>query len=158
LVTPWFCRRCPVEARSRASRSSCRSSSSQLGTAVALLIYFRRDWLDFARSIVGRDPERTAADRRLFVMIVIATISAALIGFFSEARLRTSYASPLIAASFLVLNGIILHGLRATRYDIPLGCCASYYPECNPLIPLWHHAEGSHVPAAKAIPVRVVRG
>jgi anaerobic selenocysteine-containing dehydrogenase len=51
-----------------------------------------------------------------------------------------------------------VHGLRATRYDIPEGCCASYYPECNPLIPLWHHAEGSHVPAAKAIPVRVVRG
>jgi molybdopterin-dependent oxidoreductase alpha subunit len=50
-----------------------------------------------------------------------------------------------------------VHGLRVTRYDIPEGCCASYYPECNPLIPLWHHAEGSHVPAAKAIPVRVVR-
>jgi anaerobic selenocysteine-containing dehydrogenase len=51
-----------------------------------------------------------------------------------------------------------VNGFRVTRYDIPEGCCASYYPECNPLIPLWHHAEGSHVPAAKAIPVRVVRG
>lgn len=48
-------------------------------------------------------------------------------------------------------------GLRATRYDIPAGCCASYYPECNPLIPLWHHADRSHVPAAKAIPVRVLK-
>ena len=51
----------------------------------------------------------------------------------------------------------MVHGLRVTRYDIPEGCCASYYPECNPLIPLWHHAEGSHVPAAKAIPVRVLK-
>jgi undecaprenyl-diphosphatase len=41
-------------------------------------------------------------------MIAVATIPAALIGFFFEAKLRTAFASPLIAASFLVLNGIIL--------------------------------------------------
>lgn len=46
-------------------------------------------------------------------------------------------------------------GLRLTSYDIPSGCVAGYYPECNPLIPLWHHAEGSFVPAAKAIPIRL---
>jgi anaerobic selenocysteine-containing dehydrogenase len=48
-----------------------------------------------------------------------------------------------------------VEGLRVTSYDIPQGCAAGYYPECNPLIPLWHHAEGSCVPAAKAIPVRL---
>ena len=48
-----------------------------------------------------------------------------------------------------------VQGLRVTSYDIPPGCAAGYYPECNPLIPLWHHAEGSYVPAAKAIPVRL---
>jgi molybdopterin-dependent oxidoreductase alpha subunit len=48
-----------------------------------------------------------------------------------------------------------VHGLRATPFDIPPGCAAGYYPECNPLIPLSHHAEKSKVPAAKAIPVRV---
>ena len=31
-------------------------------------------------------------------------------------------------------------GFRATRYDVPRGSCAGYYPECNPLLPLWHHA------------------
>lgn len=50
-----------------------------------------------------------------------------------------------------------VEGLRVTPYDIPPGCVAGYYPECNPLIPLWHHAEGSFVPAAKAIPVRLRR-
>jgi hypothetical protein len=30
-----------------------------------------------------------------------------------------------------------------------------YYPECNPLIPLYHHAKSSLVPAAKSIPVRL---
>jgi anaerobic selenocysteine-containing dehydrogenase len=44
-------------------------------------------------------------------------------------------------------------GLRLTSYDIPSGCVAGYFPECNPLVPLWHHAEGSQVPAAKSIPI-----
>jgi anaerobic selenocysteine-containing dehydrogenase len=50
-----------------------------------------------------------------------------------------------------------VQGLRVTSYDIPNGCAAGYFPECNPLIPLWHHAEGSFVPAAKAIPIRLQR-
>ncbi len=42
-------------------------------------------------------------------------------------------------------------------YDVPTGCIAGYYPECNPLIPLWHHAKESKVPAAKAIDVLLER-
>jgi anaerobic selenocysteine-containing dehydrogenase len=51
-----------------------------------------------------------------------------------------------------------VRGLRVVAYDLPRGCCVGYYPECNPLLPLWHHAEGSKVPAAKSIPVRISRG
>jgi molybdopterin-dependent oxidoreductase alpha subunit len=47
-------------------------------------------------------------------------------------------------------------GFRIIRFDLPEGCIAGYYPECNPLIPLSHHAKESKVPAAKAIPVRIV--
>ena len=50
-----------------------------------------------------------------------------------------------------------VRGLRLTSYDIPRGCVAGYYPECNPLIPLWHCAKGSQVPAAKSIPIRIRR-
>jgi molybdopterin-dependent oxidoreductase alpha subunit len=48
--------------------------------------------------------------------------------------------------------------LQIIAYDIPEGCSAAYYPECNPLVPLWHHAEGSKVPAAKSVPVVLSRG
>lgn len=51
-----------------------------------------------------------------------------------------------------------VRGLVVFPYDVPEGCCAGYYPECNPLIPLWHHAIGSKVPAAKSIPVSVKPG
>lgn len=46
--------------------------------------------------------------------------------------------------------------LRVTSYNIPEGCAAGYYPECNPLIPLWHDAKDSRVPAAKSVPIRLV--
>jgi len=50
-----------------------------------------------------------------------------------------------------------LAGLRVTPYDIPVGCIGAYYPEANVLMPVWHYAEGSKVPAAKSIPVTMRR-
>ncbi|MBS0432967.1 MAG: FdhF/YdeP family oxidoreductase [Proteobacteria bacterium] len=49
-----------------------------------------------------------------------------------------------------------VHGLRVVAFDVPRGCIGGYYPECNPLIPLSHHAKFSKTPAAKSVPVRVV--
>ena len=46
-------------------------------------------------------------------------------------------------------------GYIVTPYDIPRGCLGAYYPECNVLMPVEHHAEESHVPAAKSVPVRI---
>jgi len=51
----------------------------------------------------------------------------------------------------------VLGGLQVAPYDIPRGSLAGYYPECNVLMPLWHFAEGSKVPAAKSIPVRIAK-
>ncbi|HUZ33206.1 MAG TPA: FdhF/YdeP family oxidoreductase [Xanthobacteraceae bacterium] len=48
------------------------------------------------------------------------------------------------------VDGFIVH-----TYNIPEGSVGGYYPECNPLIPLWHYAKGSFVPAAKGIPVLI---
>ncbi|ETR79264.1 CbbBc protein [Afipia sp. P52-10] len=49
-----------------------------------------------------------------------------------------------------------LADLQVFPYDIPQHCIAGYYPECNVLVPLWHYAKGSKVPAAKSIPVRLI--
>jgi molybdopterin-dependent oxidoreductase alpha subunit len=50
-----------------------------------------------------------------------------------------------------------LGGLQVVAYDVPRKGVVGYYPECNVLVPLWHHAEGSKVPAAKSVPVRISR-
>ncbi|TPI32450.1 FdhF/YdeP family oxidoreductase [Mesorhizobium sp. B3-2-1] len=49
-----------------------------------------------------------------------------------------------------------VRGLRVTPYSVPQGNCAGYYPELNPLVPLWHRAKKAHVPAAKSVPVRII--
>ena len=59
-----------------------------------------------------------------------------------------------VSNAVVMSNGAV-HGLRVTQYDIPTGCVGGYYPELNPLIPLWHHAKESQVPAAKSIPIRL---
>jgi molybdopterin-dependent oxidoreductase alpha subunit len=46
-------------------------------------------------------------------------------------------------------------GLRVVPYAIPEGCLGAYYPECNDLIPVAHHALESRVPAGKSVPVRL---
>ena len=63
----------------------------------------------------------------------------------------------LVALTTAVDDGVerSVAGLRVVAHDIPEGCIAGYFPECNPLIPLWHHAEKAKVPAAKSIPVRI---
>jgi len=48
-------------------------------------------------------------------------------------------------------------GLKLVAFDVPRQCVGGYYPECNPLIPLWHHAKGSMVPAAKSIAIELFK-
>ena len=47
-------------------------------------------------------------------------------------------------------------GLKVTPFLLPRGCIGAYYPECNPLVPLWYHDEDSKTPAGKGVPVRIV--
>jgi undecaprenyl-diphosphatase len=90
-----------------------------VGTATALFIYFWRDWLAIIRGFVvtavaGRlDAEPNG---RLAWMLIAGTIPAGLIGLFLETPLKRLFANPLIAAGFLVVNGVmLLIGERARR-------------------------------------------
>lgn len=67
------------------------------------------------------------------------------------------HAGDLVTLSTAVDDGVTrrLGGLEVLPYDIPQQCIAGYYPECNVLVPLWHHAKESKVPAAKSVPVRI---
>ncbi|MBP0492470.1 FdhF/YdeP family oxidoreductase [Pararoseomonas indoligenes] len=75
----------------------------------------------------------------------------------ADAEARGLGEGDTVALATAVDDGIRrqVRGLQVVFYDIPRGAIGGYYPECNPLMPLWHYAEDSKVPAAKAIPVRV---
>jgi len=81
-----------------------------VGTALALLVVFRQDWIRiisaFFRSIAKRSIE--TADERLAWLLVIATIPAGILGVALEHELRVVFAKPEAAAIFLIVNGFIL--------------------------------------------------
>lgn len=82
-----------------------------LGTAIALVIYFWRDWLQVLRSVFTavKDAElRKGTDEWVSFMVILGCIPAGLIGVFLESPLKQLFASPLIASTFLVVNGSLL--------------------------------------------------
>jgi undecaprenyl-diphosphatase len=80
-----------------------------VGTAVALLGYFWRDWLALFLGVIGVSGEhQNRESRRVTLLIIVATIPAVIVGFALEHPLRSLFATPLIAAVFLVVNGLLL--------------------------------------------------
>jgi len=83
-----------------------------VATALALLVYFRLDWVrilrGLGRSLTSRRIDPADADARLGWLLVLATIPVGLVGLVFEHSLRTLFAKPLAAAVFLTLNGAVL--------------------------------------------------
>jgi molybdopterin-dependent oxidoreductase alpha subunit len=50
-----------------------------------------------------------------------------------------------------------VRNFRAVGYSFPDGCCAAYYPEANPLVPLYAYDPVSFTPSSKGIPIRIER-
>jgi undecaprenyl-diphosphatase len=80
-----------------------------LGTATALLVYFWRDWWALATGVHGLGgAHKVGESRRVFVLIVIATVPAVILGFVAEKFFRSLFGSPMVAAAFLLVNGCLL--------------------------------------------------
>src|SRR3954447_18553806 len=85
-------------------------------TALALLWFFRADWVRIVRgffrsvtpTIAARRVVTRDADERLAWLIVLATIPVGITGLALEHVFRTVFAKPLAASVFLFVNGLIL--------------------------------------------------
>jgi molybdopterin-dependent oxidoreductase alpha subunit len=51
----------------------------------------------------------------------------------------------------------VVRSFKVVPYAFPDGCCAAYYPETNPLVPLYSYDPISFTPSSKAIQIRLVR-
>jgi undecaprenyl-diphosphatase len=92
-----------------------------VATALALLVFFRRDWAriirGFFRSLRHRRVE--TPDERMAWLLVLGTVPVGIFGLVFEHSLRTVFAKPLAAAIFLTLNGLILYGGERLRRKAP---------------------------------------
>jgi undecaprenyl-diphosphatase len=115
------------EANSESSFYLAYIVALHCATALALLWYFRTDWVRIIRGFVrslGRSLRQRQAsiegrDERLAWMIVLATIPVGLTGLLLEHPFRTLFAKPIAAAVFLFANGLILYGGERLRRRRP---------------------------------------
>ena len=75
-----------------------------IGTTIALLIFFRKDWIEIIKSLFN-----SKDSKKLLFLIIVGTIPAAILGAIIEKRLTSIYSSVTIAATFLILNGLLLY-------------------------------------------------
>lgn len=88
-----------------------------VATAVALIIYFWRDWLRIITGLVTSIVRREVAtsDQRLAWLLVLGTIPVGLTGLLGEHWFRTTLGKPVPTAVFLIINGAILFGAEQLR-------------------------------------------
>ncbi len=79
-----------------------------VGTASALLLYFWRDWRDILGGLLKARGRPLNDQARLFWFLVVASIPAGLIGLLFEKKIKLLFANLLVAAIFLMVNGIVL--------------------------------------------------
>ncbi len=104
-----------------------------VATALAMIIYYWRDWLRIVKGFFGsvahvarpapgtRRWEPQTVEQRLAWMIILATIPVGIAGLALEHDFRVYFSKPVLTALFLALNGVILlYGERLRRRRVPL--------------------------------------
>ena len=86
--------------------------ATHLATALVLVAIFAKDWARIVsglwRSLALREIRAQDTDARLAWLLIAGTVPVGIIGLLLETPLRKLFASPVTAATFLVVNGIAL--------------------------------------------------
>ncbi len=88
-----------------------------LGTATALLILYRDQWVAIIRGFFAAAIRGQMRDdnERLAMLLLTGTIPAAVLGVLLETRIKALFASPYAAAAFLIVNGVLMLGFELLR-------------------------------------------
>jgi undecaprenyl-diphosphatase len=97
--------------------------ATHLATALVLLALFFKDWLRIAsglwRSLAIREVREDDVYARVGWLLVAGTIPVGVIGLLLEMPIRKLFASPQIAAAFLIVNGCALLACERLRRRPP---------------------------------------
>ncbi|MBV8066802.1 MAG: undecaprenyl-diphosphate phosphatase [Candidatus Eremiobacteraeota bacterium] len=102
-----------------------------LGTALALILYYRQEWYAIVRALVAsvvRGRLSDDRDERIGWRLVVGTIPVGILGIVFEAPVRRLFGSPAPAAIFLLLNGLVMFGGEALRRRQRAVAAGSYRP------------------------------
>jgi undecaprenyl-diphosphatase len=90
-----------------------------VGTAVAILAYFWRDWVKFASEALQGVVEGKPFDnpqRKLAWLLIVGTVPAGIIGLLFEKQVEETLRSPIITvATLAILGGVLYLGERRSR-------------------------------------------
>ena len=78
---------------------------TQIGTELAVLLYFRKDILNIARAWFKRDG---SAEARLGNLIIIGTLPIVVLGYLGQEYITNHFRSLWVIASTLIIFGLIL--------------------------------------------------
>jgi undecaprenyl-diphosphatase len=76
-----------------------------LGTLLALLAFYWREWLDMGLSLT---PGGNRASRRLLFLLIVASVPGAVIGILLEKQAETIFRSPMLIAATMAILGLFL--------------------------------------------------
>jgi undecaprenyl-diphosphatase len=89
-----------------------------LGTALALLVFYRDEWLRIVRALlvsVARGRLSDDRDERIGWLLVIGTIPVGILGVLLQTPVRALFASPIPVAVFLMVNAGVMFAGEALR-------------------------------------------
>jgi undecaprenyl-diphosphatase len=85
--------------------------SLHLGTLIALMVYYWREWVLMGASVFNQDHQR----RRLLMLLVVASVPGALIGVLFEKQAESTFRSlPLIAIALAALGAALWYFDRSS--------------------------------------------
>jgi undecaprenyl-diphosphatase len=89
-----------------------------VATAIALVIFFRRDWGRLMTGLVSsvRNRRIDTVDERLVWLLVVGTIPVGLAGLALDKLMREYLGTPVPAALFLAVNGVVLYAVERLHH------------------------------------------
>jgi undecaprenyl-diphosphatase len=86
--------------------------ATHLATAIVLFVIYFKDWIRIIkgifRSLVAREVSNADPDAKLGWLLIVSTIPAGILGLLLKDQITGQLLSPLSAAIFLTLNGLLL--------------------------------------------------
>ena len=95
----------------------------QVGTMIAIILYFRNDLANITRSLISslKTRDLKSKDTKLFIMIVLGTIPIVITGFLFKDFIRHEFRSMYVMASSLIFFSFVLYAAdRYTRKTVSL--------------------------------------